>query len=304
MEAAMFNPIQVVIDAFVEQLQEQYEQVYGVLEPGYPGIIGFIGRLALENIANSDAPYHDMNHTIMVTLVGQEILRGKHVSEGGVTPREWLHFIISLLCHDIGYVRGVCRGDGNGRYVCDDKGGVVTLPDGSTDAWLTPYHVTRSKLFVRERFGKIALTHVDTLEVETNIEHTRFPVPEDEQHSSTGDYPGLLRAADLIGQLADVNYVRKRPRCLPSFARPESMRSSGIAMQRICARAIPVFSGRRLNLILKRLWIIYALPRKVSSGSPTFMPTCSQRNIAVPSELVEPARAPPAATSPPRRRAA
>jgi hypothetical protein len=46
------------------------------------------------------------------------------------TPREWLHFIISLLCHDIGYVRGVCRGDGNGRYVCDDKGGVVTLPDG------------------------------------------------------------------------------------------------------------------------------------------------------------------------------
>jgi len=32
----------------------------------------------MENIANSDAPYHDMNHTIMVTLVGQEILRGKH----------------------------------------------------------------------------------------------------------------------------------------------------------------------------------------------------------------------------------
>jgi hypothetical protein len=36
----MFNPIQVVIDAFVAQLQEQYAQVYGVLEPGYPGIIG------------------------------------------------------------------------------------------------------------------------------------------------------------------------------------------------------------------------------------------------------------------------
>ena len=74
-----------------------------------------------------------------------------------------LHFIISLLCHDIGYVRGVCRGDGNGRYVYDDKGELVTLPDGSTDASLTPYHVTRSKLFVRERFGKIALTHVYTM---------------------------------------------------------------------------------------------------------------------------------------------
>ena len=112
MESAMFNPTQVVIDAFVQQLQKQYEQVYGVLEPGYPGIIEFITRLAMENIANSDAPYHDMNHTIMVTLVGLEILRGKHISEGGVTPRDWLHFIISLLCHDIGYVRGVCRGDG------------------------------------------------------------------------------------------------------------------------------------------------------------------------------------------------
>jgi hypothetical protein len=28
--------------------------------------------LAMENIANSDAAYHDMNHTVMVTLVGQE----------------------------------------------------------------------------------------------------------------------------------------------------------------------------------------------------------------------------------------
>jgi hypothetical protein len=93
----------------------------------------------------------------------------------------------------------------------------VTLPGGSTDASLTSYHVTRSKLFVRERFGKAALLHVDTMEVEANIEHTRFPVPEDEQHSSTGDYPGLLRAADLIGQLADVNYLRKIPALFAEF---------------------------------------------------------------------------------------
>ena len=213
----MFNPIQVVIEAFVEELQTRYGETYGMLEPNYPGVIGFIARLAMENIANSDAPYHDMNHTIMVTLVGQEILRGKHIVEGGVTPHDWLHFIISLLCHDIGYVRGVCRGDGNGRYVCDAKGDVVALPDGSTDASLSPYHVTRSKLFVRERFGKVALIHVDTKEIETNIEHSRFPVPEDEQHSSTADYPGLIRAADLIGQLADVNYLRKTPALFAEF---------------------------------------------------------------------------------------
>jgi len=213
----MFNPTQVVIQAFVEQLQEMYGQVYGVLEPAYPGIIGFIGRLALENIANSDAPYHDVNHTIMVTLVGQEILRGKHTSEGGITPRDWLHFMISLLCHDIGYVRGVCRGDRNGRYVCSAKGDLVTIPNGATDASLTPYHVTRSKLFVRERFGKARLTQIDTKEIEANIEHTRFPVPEDEEHTSTADYPGLLRAADLIGQLADINYLRKTSALFAEF---------------------------------------------------------------------------------------
>jgi hypothetical protein len=205
----MFNPTQIVIEAFVGELRGMYERNYGTLEPSYPGIISFVARLALENIATSDAAYHDVNHTIMVTLVGQEILRGRHVRVGGVTPREWLHFIVSLLCHDIGYVRGICRGDANGHYVTSVTGEKVSLPEGATDAALTPYHVARSKLFVRERFGKVALIHIDAAEIEANIEHTRFPVPEDEQHAHTDDFPGLLRAADLIGQLADINYLRK-----------------------------------------------------------------------------------------------
>ncbi len=205
----MFNPTQIVIEAFVGELRLMYERTYGRLEPSYPDIIGFVARLSLENIANSDAAYHDINHTIMVTLVGQEILRGRHISVGGITPRAWLNFIVSLLCHDIGYVRGICRGDGNGRYVTNDAGDTVGLPDGATDAAMTPYHVARSKLFVRERFGKAALSQLDTVVIEANIEHTRFPVPKDEKHAATSDFPGLLRAADLIGQLADINYLRK-----------------------------------------------------------------------------------------------
>src|SRR5215831_8652899 len=98
----MFNPTQIVIEAFVSELKLTYERTYGLLEPSYPGVIEFVARLSLENIAGSDAAYHDINHTIMVTLVGQEILRGRHVSVGGVTPHDWLHFIVSLLCHDIG----------------------------------------------------------------------------------------------------------------------------------------------------------------------------------------------------------
>src|SRR5262249_25133629 len=91
------------------------------------------------------------------------------------------------------------------------------LPDGATDASMAPYHVSRSKTFVRERFGRARLVQFDTLEIERNIEHTRFPVPEDETHAETADYPGLVRAADLIGQLADVNYLRKIPALFAEF---------------------------------------------------------------------------------------
>ena len=177
----------------------------------------FVAQLALENIATSDAAYHDVNHTIMVTLVGQEILRGRHISVGGVTPRDWLHFIISLLCHDIGYVRGICRGDGDGSYVTNLAGDKVTLPEGATDASMTPYHVARSKLFVRERSAKARSSTWTPRQIEANIEHTRFPVPEDEQHESTDDFPGLVRAADLIGQLADINYLRKQTALFNEF---------------------------------------------------------------------------------------
>ena len=103
----MFNPTLIIIEAFIRELRAMYERTYGILEPEYPALLSFAAQLALENIARSDASYHDVNHTIMVTLVGQEILRGRHIGAGGVTPHDWLHFIIALLSHDIGYIRGI-----------------------------------------------------------------------------------------------------------------------------------------------------------------------------------------------------
>src|SRR4029079_14476199 len=80
-----------------------------------------------------------------------------------------------------------------------------------------PYHVARSKLFVRERGATATLIRLDTAQIEANIEHTRFPVPEDERHESTDDFPGLVRAAVLIGQLADINYLRKQTALFDEF---------------------------------------------------------------------------------------
>ena len=211
----MFNPTETLIDAFVDQLQQAYRRTYGQLEPAYPGIIAWAGRMALENIANSDALYHDVEHTLMVTLVGQEILKGKHLREGGVSPQDWLHFILSLLCHDIGYLRGVCRMDRHGVYTTGINGQTVQLPAGATDASLTPYHVDRGKLFVRERFGSHGIIDAET--IAANIERTRFPVPHDSDHQGTEDYPGLVRAADLIGQLAAPNHMRKFPALFYEF---------------------------------------------------------------------------------------
>jgi hypothetical protein len=211
----MFNPTEYLIDTFVDRLQQAYWRTYSNLQPDYPGIIAWAGHMALENIANSDALYHNVEHTIMVTLVGQEILKGKHLREGGVTPQDWLHFIISLLCHDIGYIRGVCRGDREGHYKIDTSDHTITLPAGSTDAALAPYHIDRGKLFIQQRFSAHPIIQAQI--VANNIEHTRFPVPNDSDHQNTADYPGLVRAADLIGQLADPHYLRKFPALFYEF---------------------------------------------------------------------------------------
>jgi biotin carboxyl carrier protein len=64
-------------------------------------------RLVIERIAGSDALYHDCEHTALVTLCVQDILRGRRL-ERTVTPGDWGHAILAALSHDIGYVRGIC----------------------------------------------------------------------------------------------------------------------------------------------------------------------------------------------------
>lgn len=202
----MFNPSSVVIEHFVDELVEHYQNMYGANTMDVHLIISN-ARNALEIIANSDAPYHDINHTILVTMVGMEILRGKILIEGSVNAKEWVHFVVSLLNHDIGYVRGICRADRNGRYVTNQQMETIAPPAGATDAFLTPYHVDRAKLYISERFKNDERLDIDT--ILHNIDRTRFPVPSEEDAQESNDFPGLIRAADLIGQLADPQYFRK-----------------------------------------------------------------------------------------------
>jgi hypothetical protein len=205
--AIMFSTTELLIEDFVKKLKDGYRRTYGGLKSDYEDIIGWVGAMAMENIANSDALYHNVEHSILVTLVGQEILRGKHIREGGVSCDDWLHFVISLVCHDIGYVKGVCRQDRHGFYATGRNGDLVHLGPGSSDAALTPYHVDRAKLFIDERFGGHKLIDADI--IKRNIELTRFPVPNATDHQDTNNFPGLIRSSDLIGQLCDPRYLKK-----------------------------------------------------------------------------------------------
>jgi len=155
----------------------------------------------------SDALYHDIGHTVTVTVLGIEILRGREIAEQ-VTPEDWLHMTVALLCHAVGQVRGACRGDTATEAVINLSGERREIPHGASDAWLAPFRVDRGKIFVHERAA--VLPGIDPARVARAIELTRFPVPEDEDHRETETEAGLVRAAALIDQLANPDGLRKQ----------------------------------------------------------------------------------------------
>jgi hypothetical protein len=172
-------------------------------------LIPFAARLTLECIGNSDALYHNVEHTMLVTLAGHDIFKGRALLMPS-TPTDYANFIVACLAHDIGYVRGVIRGDGDDGYVVDETGRKVSLPRGSSDAALAPYHVERSKLFVLDRVA--AIEELDGERIARAIGFTQFPyilANDKNDDEKINEDASLLRAADLIGQLGDPHYLRK-----------------------------------------------------------------------------------------------
>jgi hypothetical protein len=168
----------------------------------------YAAKLTLECIGNSDALYHNIEHSMLVTLVGHDILIGRSLQRP-TTAGDYANFILACLTHDIGYVRGVVHGDEEPSFVAE-AGRMVRLPTGSSDAALAPYHVDRSKLFVVERLDGV--DGLNAARIARAIEYKRFPyVPaQNEDLDDLQEEEGLLlRAADLIGQLGDPNYMRK-----------------------------------------------------------------------------------------------
>jgi hypothetical protein len=210
----MRNVIMITIPELTAQalgafLTSETKGRFGSTFANLPELLPYAAKLALECIGNSDALYHNVEHTMLVTLVGHEILIGRTFLRP-TTGSDYAHFILACLIHDIGYVRGIIYGDEDGSYVADVTGRTVQLPVGSSDAALAPYHVDRSKIFAAERLD--AVDEIDAARVARAIEYTRFPyttTPKAHTDDLDEEEGLLLRAADLIGQLGDPNYMRK-----------------------------------------------------------------------------------------------
>ncbi len=234
----MLNATTLLADELGRRLSATFLRSFGSGDQRIAALLDEAARLVIERIATSDALFHDAQHTALVTLVSQDILRGLRLTQN-VTTDDWLHFVLAALTHDIGYLRGVCPGDDGDRQVIDAVGNTVFLPRGASDAYLAPYHVFRSQIVVLERFRSHPL--IDGERIARAIELTRFPVPNQEDYMETNTEAGLLRAADLIGQLADPLYPRKLNALFHEFAETGVNEKLGYANPADVAERYPGF---------------------------------------------------------------
>src|SRR4051812_39101800 len=193
-------------DALGQLLADDVKRWFGSAHHEHAERLDAIAGIALECLGKSDALYHTVEHTLLVTLVGRDILRGRMLTER-IEPDDYAHLIVACLLHDIGYVRGILKGDDANSFVVDQSGRRVTLPRGASDAALAPYHVERSVLFVKTRLG--CSPSIDADRVARAAAFTRFPcgrAPCDAPESREGR---LMQGADLIGQLGDPLYLKK-----------------------------------------------------------------------------------------------
>jgi hypothetical protein len=196
----------IMADELGKHIAGDFRRLFGSSHQDEAERLDGAARTALECLGKSDALYHNVEHTFLVTLVGRDIIHGRMLTER-LDPDDYSHLIVACLLHDIGYVRGILKGDGKDRFVVDESGATVTLQRGASDAALAPYHVDRSKLFVTERLG-----HSPTLDAERvarAVEFTRFPTCEASTDRPEDREGRLVQAADLIGQLGDPLYLKK-----------------------------------------------------------------------------------------------
>jgi len=234
----------VVADLLGKHLADDFRRLFGSSRPDEGERIGEAARVALECLGKSDALYHNVEHTFLVTLAGRDILHGRILTER-LEPEDYSHLIIACLVHDLGYVRGILKGDGNGRYVINENGDTITLERGASDASLAPYHVDRSKIFVKERLEHSPI--VDLERVSRAVEFTRFPTSPEPGTAPENREGRLVQAADLIGQLGDPLYLKKANALFHEFEEIGLNQQLGYTSPADLVECFPEFYWKRIS---------------------------------------------------------
>ncbi len=168
---------------------EACEDVVRLFRGGYPGF------------HHCNLAYHDLNHTMLVTLAMARLMHGAVVAGHQLTEGDFNLGLISALMHDTGYIQR-----------CDDLEG--------TGAKYTLVHIDRSIDFVEEyyrnnpRFGDQQQFFRDILlctGFSTKIGEIHFS---DERVALLGK---MMGTADLLGQIADRCYLEKLPHLYDEF---------------------------------------------------------------------------------------
>jgi hypothetical protein len=186
---------------------------------------------------------------MLVTLTGQDILAGRALLVP-TSPEDYAHLLVACLMYDIGYVRGVLEADDEDGYVIDQTGRKISLPRGSSDAALLPYHVERSKLFVIGRIS--AIKELDSARIARAIEATRFPPSLPVEQEDLDEEGSLLRAADLIGQLGDPQYLRKANALFHEFEEVGMNRQLGYASPADLIDLYPQFYWNKVSPLIQK----------------------------------------------------
>ena len=101
-------------------LAKDFRQIFGSTHDETAERLSSLARSALECLGRSDALYHNLEHTFLVTMVGRDILQGFSLSHR-IDPSDYSHLICACLLHDIGYVRGILSGDTETEFVIDQN---------------------------------------------------------------------------------------------------------------------------------------------------------------------------------------
>lgn len=142
-----------------------------------------------------DAKYHDLEHTLQVTLCFARLLHGYHQAKGSpeLTPRAFQLGLLAILLHDTGYLKK--------RADCEGTGAKYTLT-----------HVARSADFAAKLLSLHGLPPAEIRSVQNMIRCTGV-------NADLGSIPFqspiertigcALATADLLGQMAAPDYIDK-----------------------------------------------------------------------------------------------